>query len=67
VTGSREHGNEALGFIKVGECPDQLSHCHLLKKDSARWKFSREIPLLVHIVNLDEVKQVVNNQAEYFN
>jgi hypothetical protein len=37
VAGSCEHSNEPSGSIKVGEFPDLLSDCQLLKKDSAPW------------------------------
>jgi len=33
--GCSEHGNESSGSVKVKECLIQLSHCQVLKKDSA--------------------------------
>jgi hypothetical protein len=35
--GSCEHGNDPWGFIRGGEFREQMSNCHLFKRDSASW------------------------------
>lgn len=39
VNGSYKHGDEPAGFIRGGECLEELSDCWHLKWDYAAWSY----------------------------